>query len=573
MFQYKIRKTLDDQSRKDLSAYDPVISHLLYHRNQRTNQSAQKFLNPNYETDTHDPFFLKDAQKSAQKIIDYIKLDKKIAIYADYDADGIPGASALSFFFKTINYANYVVYIPHRHDEGFGLNIDAVAELKDKGVELIITIDCGITDFVAVQKANELGIDVIITDHHEPPEKLPNAFAIIDHRQKDCLYPDKNLCGSGVIFKLIKAILKIDRFGLVIGWEKWLLDLVGIATLSDMVPLQGENRVFAYYGLMVLRKTRRLGIIELFKKLKIDLKNVGEDDIGFMLTPRINAASRMGVPKDAYELLVASDQDVAKYYSNHLDKINDQRKGMVASIVKDVNKNIKERYEIVPSVIVLGNPEWKPALLGLVANSCSEELDRPVFLWGRDGGNIIKGSCRAPKGFSLIEIMKNCPLETFIQFGGHHQSGGFSVANEEIYFLEKRLIKSFENINNNGVDFEVDEKDYIDLEISLNEINEDFVEKIIRLGPFGIGNPKPVFITKNLSPINIKRFGKNNDHVELKFKIKNKDISAISFFGGNSKWVDQVDLNKKIDLIYSIEKSYFRGRPEVRLRIIDLNVY
>lgn len=572
MFQYKIRKTLDDQSRKDLSAYDPVISHLLYHRNQRTNLSAQKFLNPNYETDTHDPFILKDAQKSAKKIIDYIKSSKKIAIYADYDADGIPGASALSYFFKAINYSNYIVYIPHRHDEGFGLNDDAVIELRDQGVELIITIDCGITDYVAVEKANELGMIVIITDHHEPPEKLPNAFAIIDHKQKDCSYPDKNLCGSGVIFKLINAILKIDRFGLVIGWEKWLLDLVGIATLSDMVPLQGENRVFAYYGLMVLRKTRRLGIIELFKKLKIDLKNVAEDDIGFMLTPRINAASRMGVPKDAYELLIASDQEVAKYYSEHLNKINDQRKGVVASIVKDVNKTIRERYEVMPSVIVLGNPEWKPSLLGLVANSCSEEFGRPVFLWGRDGGNIIKGSCRAPKGFSLVNIMKKSPPETFIQFGGHHQSGGFSVANEEVYFLENRLIKSFENIHVEN-ELESDEKDYIDLEISLDEVNEDFVEKIIQLGPFGVGNPKPVFITKNILPINIKKFGKNNDHIELKFKIKNKDIPAISFFGGNSKWSDQVSLSKKIDLIYSVEKSYFRGRPEIRLRIIDLNVY
>lgn len=557
-----------------LSAHDPILSHLLYHRGIIDNESVENFIEPNYDEQSYDPYLLKDARKSALRIIEAIKSGQKIAIYADYDADGIPGASLWHSFFSKIGYKNFVIYIPHRHDEGFGLNIEAVEQLANEKVDLIVTVDCGITDILPAKKAKDLGVDLIITDHHEPKDILPEAYAIIDHKQKDCNYPDKNICGSGVAYKLIQAILKTDRLGLSEGHEKWFLDLVGIATLSDMVPLTGENRIFAYYGLKVLRKSHRLGLVQLLKKLKINQRYINEDDIGYMITPRINAASRMGLPMDAFHLLTAENEIDAEKYADHLDKINNERKGVVASLIKEVKKNLHQRYgDNLPNVLVIGNPEWRPSLLGLVANTCAEEFNRPAFFWGRDGGNIIKGSCRSPKGFSLVEIMKNCPTKTFLQFGGHHQSGGFSVANEEIHFLENRLIESSENLHNKNRQTEEDEKDYIDLEISLDEIDENFVEKIIKLGPFGVGNPRPVFLTKNLFTLTIKKFGKKSEHIELKFKLKNRELSAISFFGGNSKWAESIGQNKKIDLVYSIEKSHFRGRPEIRLRILDLIVY
>jgi single-stranded-DNA-specific exonuclease len=320
------------------------------------------------------------------------------------------------------------------------LNIEAVQELSGQGAKLIITIDCGITDVLAVEKANRLGLEVIITDHHEPPSPLPAAFAIIDHKQVDCNYPDKNICGSGVAFKLIQAILKLNRFGLKQGHEKWLLDLVGIATLSDMVPLVGENRIFAYYGLSVLRKSPRKGLMQLLRKLKIDQRYLNEDDVAFMITPRINAASRMGLPMDAYNLLVADNEVDANKYTDHLDKINNERKGVVSSLVKEVKKILEERYgNEIPDVIVLGNPEWRPSLLGLVANTCAEEFDRPTFFWGRDGGNIIKGSCRSEGKTSVVELMRSSVPETFLQFGGHKHSGGFAVSNEEIHFFGKKI--------------------------------------------------------------------------------------------------------------------------------------
>ena len=583
MVEYQIRRVLNEKERTGLIKYDNLLSHLLFHRGITDINNAETFLSPNYDLGVHDPFLLKDAKKAGKRIVKAVENNEKIAIYSDYDADGIPGAGIMNDFLKRINYKNYVIYIPHRHNEGFGLNVEAVEELANQEVKLIITIDCGITDVVAVEKANELGIEVIITDHHEPPALLPPAFAIVDHKQIDCNYPDKNICGSGVAFKLIQAILKINRFDLKEGHEKWLLDLVGIATLSDMVPLIGENRVFAYYGLSVLRKSPRKGIMQLLRKLKIDQRYINEDDVAFMITPRINAASRMGLPMDAYNLLAADNDVDANRYADHLDKINNERKGIVTSLVKEVKKTLEERYgNEMPAVIVLGNPEWRPSLLGLVANTCAEEFDRPTFFWGRDGGNVIKGSCRSEGKTSVVELMRASLPETFLQFGGHKHSGGFAVSNDEVHFLEKRLNDGAKNLKSKVLEIKEEQdfdKNIIDSELSLDEVNNGLFTEINKLAPFGVGNHKPIFLFRNLQPVSVRKFGKSNDHVEIIFKKKTGEkVSAISFFGAKEKWANnilKIDYSKnsgKIDLIASIEKSMFRGRPEIRLRVVEVVV-
>jgi single-stranded-DNA-specific exonuclease len=568
---YHIAKFLNEKERENLAQYDNTLSHLLFHRGIKTGLDAQKFIEPNYEEHNHDPFLLKDAEKASLRIIEAIKGAQKIAIYADYDADGIPGASLWHSFFSKIGYKNFIIYIPHRHDEGFGLNIEAVEQLANEKVQLIITVDCGITDILPAKKAKDLGIDLIITDHHEPKEILPDAYAIIDHKQEDCNYPDKNICGSGVAYKLIQAILKKDRLGLPDGHEKWFLDLVGIATLSDMVPLVGENRLFAYYGLMVLRKSPRKGLIELLKKLKINQKYLNEDDIGYMITPRINAASRMGLPMDAFHLLTAENEIEAQKFTDHLDKINNERKGVVASLVKEAKKHLHERYgDNIPNVIVLGNPDWRPSLLGLVANTCAEEFDRPAFFWGRDGGNIIKGSCRSEGKTNVVELMQVSLPNTFIQFGGHKYSGGFAVANDEIHFLEKRLNEAFGLVTKSEAKTN---DELIDLEMEIDDVGDKLFDTVNKLAPFGIGNPKPIFLFRKLIPISIKKFGKTGDHLELIFKKSNgQKVCAISFFGAKEKWVGELGEGKVIDLIASIEKSMFRGRAEIRLRVEEIHI-
>lgn len=592
---YNIRKPLTNEQRQPYSGMSDTVAHLLFHRGIVDVEAAKKFISPDYDTGIYDPSLLKDAERAAERIIKAIKNGERIAIYSDYDADGIPGAAIFNDFFKRIGFENYSIYIPHRHDEGFGVNVDAVEQLTSEGVKLMVTIDCGITDVEPIKIAVEKGMDVIITDHHEPPAELPPAYAIVDHKQADCAYPDKNLCGSGVAYKLIQAILAKNRFGLKDGMEKWLLDLVGIATMSDMVPLIGENRIFAYYGLSVLRKSPRKGIMQLLRKLGINQRHLMEDDIAFMVTPRINAASRMGVPMDAFKMLAADNDDDAYTSVNHLDKINNERKGVVASLVKEVKKVLHSR-EPLPAVIFLGNPDWRPSLLGLVANTCAEEYDRPVFLWGRDGDNVIKGSCRSEGRTNVVELMRAVPAGILGHFGGHKHSGGFAVKNEDIHFVEKHLNDAYGKIANSlprpfggsssspqtpqggiGEDLYPQagnnefENNPIDMEISIDQVDYTLYEDINKLAPFGMGNPKPVFLLKGVLPISVRKFGKTNNHVEVVFKKGNGvKVSAISFFGAGNEWMTKVAVNKPLDMVASIEKSMFRNKAELRLRIIDI---
>ncbi len=545
------------------------IDNLLFHRGIKTAEDKERFLNLNYSEQTHDPFLLKDAEKAAKRIIKAIENNEKIVIYSDYDADGIPAGVIYHDLFKKIGFKNFINYIPHRHDEGFGLNIDAVNQFIEDRVNLIITLDCGISDKEAVKLAQDNGIDVIITDHHEPHEELPKAYAIVDHKQKDCNYPEKILCGSGVGYKLIQAILKINRFNLKEGQEKWFLDMVGIATLSDMVRLVGENRVFASYGITVLRRSPRKGLVRLLNHLKINQRYLNEDDIGFMITPRINAASRMGVPMDAFHLLSTESDDDANKFTEHLDRINNERKGTVASLVKEVKKIINERHKDNPrNVIVVGNPEWKPSLLGLVANTCAEEFGKPAFIWGRDGDNIIKGSCRSGDTVSVVEIMKNVPDGVMIQYGGHFASGGFVVSNEAIHHFEDHLNSAFDKLIKENNDIE---PDYIDYELDLDQVNWETYSQIEKLAPFGIGNEKPLFIFKDIKIVGIKHFGKEQNHLELNFKSKSGNkINAMGFFMNSGSFAKEIEVGMNIDLVATLEKSMFRGRAELRLRIVDI---
>lgn len=567
MKKYQIREKLNEN----------FIDSLLFHRGIKTEEDRQNFLNVNYEKNIHDPFLLKDAEKAGKRIVESIQKGEKIVIYSDYDADGIPAGVIFHDFFKKIGFTNFTNYIPHRHDEGFGLNDDAINKFIEEKVNLIITLDCGISDIQAVKLASDAGIDVIITDHHEPHDELPNAFAIVDHKQKDCNYPEKILCGSGVGFKLIQAILKINRFGMKDGHEKWFLDMAGLATLSDMVPLIGENRAIASYGLMVLRKSPRKGFVRLLNHLKIPQRHLTEDDIGFMITPRINAASRMGVPMDAFKLLSTENEDEAFIYVEHLDKINNERKGTVSALVKEVKKIIKERYSDNPrNVIVVGNPDWRPSLLGLVANNLAEEYGKPAFLWGRDGDGVIKGSCRSGGTVSVVEIMNKTKEGILTQFGGHSASGGFVISNEGIHHIDDELNNAFDLLL---LEDKVVEPDFIDMEIKLEDVNWDTYRDIEKMAPFGVGNEKPLFIIKKIKVYGVKGFGKEKNHLELSFRRENGQVvNAIGFFmkADDIKIKVENEIERPIksgdviDLVCTIEKSMFAGRVELRLRIVDV---
>lgn len=577
MSKYTVREKIPETVTNELSIYPELMRSLLFYRGIDSAVAAEKYLNPDFENDAHDPFLMKDMDKAVARILLAIENKEKIIIYSDYDADGVPGAVALSDFFKKIGHKNFEVYIPHRHLEGFGLNKEAIDSFKEKKATLLITIDCGIADVGEVAYAQSLGIDVIVTDHHLPTpngvdgrQALPPAFAILDAKQDGCGYPYKMLCGSGVIYKLIQAVLQKNRFGLKEGSEKWLLDMVGIATCADMVPLQGENRVLAYYGLKVLRKSPRLGLMKMLRKMNVSQSNITEDDIGFMIAPRINAASRMGVPMDAFNLLSTTDETEAGIFTDHLHGINEERKGIVASMVKELNKRIADRldYEKHP-VLVIGDPRWKPSLLGLAANTLMEKYKRPVFLWGREDGTEIKGSCRSDGSVDLVEMMQAVPAGVFTQFGGHAMSGGFAVVHDRIHHLEEELHAAYLKKKKNG---EVcGAPVFVDAVLGLDDVTWENFRQLEKMMPFGLGNEKPIFLFENVTVESVRQFGKKAEHLELAFRNTAGDkISAIGFFAKPEDFENVPAAAKKVNLVASLEKSVFGGRTELRLRIIDI---
>ncbi len=572
MSPYTIKETYKEKDKKELEMYPELLQELLINKGITTKKEADIFLNPDYVKHLHDPFLIKDMDKVVDRILQAISKKEKIVIYSDYDCDGIPGGVLLHDFFKKIEYENFTNYIPHRHDEGYGLNISAVEEFGKDNAKILITVDCGITDIVPVEKANEFGIDVIITDHHVPGADLPKAFAILNSKQKGDTYPYDMLCGTSVAFKLVQALIeKAGRvnsgvgFNIKEGWEKWLLDMVGLATIADMVPLTGENRVLAHYGLRVLRKSRRPGLMQLCRKMYIQQRNITEDDVGFMIVPRINAASRMGIPMDAFNLLSTKDEVEAGALSTHLDKINNKRKGVVGAITREVKKRIDE--DNLKGVIVMGNPDWKPPLLGIVANNVSELYKRPVFLWGRDGGEHLKGSCRSGNIMDVMELMLKVEKGLFLEFGGHAFSGGFSVKHEKIHELEEGLLKAYKKMDKN----KEPEPMSVDKKLSLDDVSWDTYSVLEKLAPFGQGNKKPLFLFENITIEDVRDFGKDKNHLQIDFKKKSGGkVSAIGFFKTINDFGDKLKERNKIDLIATIDKSTFRNIIELRLRIVEI---
>lgn len=574
MKEYSVREEIPAKVAKEFTKYPSILAKLLYYRGIKTLDSAEKFLNPLF-TDNHDPFLFKGMDIAIERILKAVEDKEKIVIYSDYDADGIPGAVVLHDFFKKIGYTNFENYIPHRVLEGFGLNDEAVEEFAKKKVDLIITIDCGIADVEVAETIKKKKIDLIITDHHLPrrdahgKEILPHAFAVIDHKIADNTYPDTDICGSGTIFKVVQALIqkKGKDWNITEGWEKWLLDMVAIATVSDMVPLTGENRILAYYGLKVLRKSPRKGLQKLLSIIKVDQKNITEDDIGFMISPRINAASRMGIPEDAFHMLTATDDNKAIEYAMHLNKINDDRKVIVATMVKEIKKHWKEiDPEKKRKVLVAGNPDWKPSLLGLVANSLLDEHVGPIFLWGREEGKTLKGSCRSDGCVNIVEMMREV-AHVFHEYGGHSAAGGFSVHFEKIDVLADALEASYIKLSTGTVR----EGIVADVKITIDDVNSGIEKQVNMLAPFGMANPKPIFLFKGIEIDEVNIFGKKKDHLKLNFKNnKERTISAICFFKKPEDFEMKLEKGNKIDLLANIERSFFAGREEIRLRIVDI---
>lgn len=502
-------------------------------------------------------------ERAVERILKAISDKEKITIWGDYDCDGIPGSVILHDFFKKIGYTHFSNYIPHRYREGYGLNNGGIEQLAGEGVTLIITVDSGITDVEPVVRARELGVDVIVTDHHLPQEKLPEAYAILNSKQTDDTYPFNMLSGAGVAFKLVQALTARGNFNLPLGWEKWLLDVAGISTIADMVPLTGENRALAHFGLKVLRRTQRPGLRALFAKARLNSYNITEDDVGFTIGPRINAASRMDEPMRAFELLSTKNVPEAESLAAHLESKNTERKKEVAKMVKEVDVLVAARGDA--PVLVVGSPEWRPGVVGLAASRIVERYGKTAFVWGGLGAPHLKGSCRSDGTVNIVRLMENAKSGTFLDFGGHAAAGGFSLEHAGADLLEKKLLSAYKKTEKIVLG---DTEKKTDATLSLDEVSEETYRTIEKLAPFGEGNPKPLFLFSGVTPREVSRFGAAKEHLKMIFDAPQGKVEVISFFWGSKK-DPAADLSLEFTAHMELSSFGFR-RPELRLRLVDI---
>lgn len=509
--------------------------------------------------DFHNPYEMPDMEKAVERILKAIDNKEKIIIFGDYDVDGITSITVLKSFFKDLG-IEVGEYIPNRLNEGYGLNKDAIKKIADEEYNLMITVDCGITGIDEVEYAKELGIETIVTDHHEPGESLPNAIAVVDCKRKDNTYPFRELAGVGVAFKLCQAIsqkLNLDE-------KQYLkyLDIVALGTISDIVPLKDENRVITKLGLMLLKQTKNCGLISLLNIA--GYRKIDSTAISFGVAPRINACGRMGCANEALELLLSSNMRDASEKARNIAKYNNDRQNYEKIIYDEAIKQIeKENIENLNS-IVLGGDNWHHGVVGIVASKITDLYYKPCLLvCFENGEDIGRGSGRSIPGFDLHEALTECK-DILDGFGGHSMAVGLSIKKDNMPLLKER----FEEISKKANIEEMVPSIKIDSAINIDNVNKEMVESLELLEPIGEGNKMPIFAFKNLKIDSIRALSEGK-HLKLTLKSNNNTyINAIGFNLGYL--VNEFIIGDKIDLAGNIEINSFNGTDSIQINIKDI---
>ena len=531
-----------------------LLAKILVNRNLTKNEDIDLFLKPTRH-DFHNPYLMPDMVLAVDRIIKAINNKEKILIYGDYDVDGITSITVVKNFLLERG-ANVTQYIPNRLNEGYGLNKDAIKKISDDGINLIITVDCGISGIEEVDYANSLGLEVIVTDHHEVGEVLPNAIAVVDAKRKDSTYPFRELAGVGVGFKLIQAIAQ----KLELEEKEYLkyLDIVCIGTISDIVPLVDENRVIAKLGLKLVEVTKNIGLKALLEAS--GYKKIDSFTVSFGLAPRINACGRMGKEKEALNLFLTQDENEAKKIALRLNEYNKERQDIEKRIYEDAVNKI-EKSEKNKQVLVLGSENWHHGVIGIVASKITDLYFKPSILicFEEDEG---KGSGRSIPGFDLYESLTNCS-ENLEKFGGHAMAVGVSLKKENF----EKFKEEFEKYAQNSNICDIIPIIKIDEEITLEDINIKAVEELNMLEPFGEANKMPLFMYKNLKIHSIRTLSEGK-HIKLTLKDNNFYIDSIGFNLGHL--AEEYQIGDKVDVVGSLEINKFNGRESVQINLKDL---
>ena len=542
-----------------------ALANLMAQRNITTPDEAMAFFEPDLGY-LHDPFLMKDMNIAVERISTAIKKNEKILVYGDYDVDGTT-AVALMYSFLKEQYSNVEYYIPDRYKEGYGVSFLGIDFAFQNNCKIMITLDCGIKAVEKVKYARTKGIDVIICDHHYPGDEIPKALAVLDPKQPGCNYPYKELSGCGVGFKLVHAYSRVHGipFSRIAGY----LDMVAVSIASDIVPLTGENRVLAYFGLKQLNESPRTGLREIIREAEI-CRALSIEDIVFKIGPRINAAGRMETGSKAVELLISNDTRLATGISKEINSFNIERRSVDRSITTEAMRMISEDQRTVNAkTTVLYNPSWKKGVIGIVASRLIETYYRPTVILTESNG-FATGSARSVQGYDLYQAIEACS-DLLESFGGHMFAAGLTLKKENI----RPFMDRFEQfVNSTITEEQLVPRIFVDSELSFSEINEDFFLFLSKFQPFGPENMSPVFVSRNVYDNGTGRMvGSSGEHLKLDLcheSTGHKSFPAIAF--SQAEYFEHIRAGKPLDVCYSIEMNEFRGNKNLQLNIRDIKI-
>ncbi len=532
-----------------------LVANIIVNKGLKDSHEIEVFLHPR-RSDFHDPFLMPDMEIATNRIIKAIKDNEKVAIYGDYDVDGITSSTVLKRFLKDRGLETDV-YIPNRLNEGYGLNEEAIKEISEKKYTLIVTVDCGITGNKEIELANSLGIETVVTDHHEPAEELPKALAVVDCKRKDNKYPFNGLAGVGVAFKLIQAI----SIKLGIKEEEYLkyLDLVCVGTISDIVPLVDENRTISKLGLRLVKQTKNIGLKVLLDS--IGYQKIDSNTISFGVAPRINACGRMGHEKEALDLFLTNNIEEAQKITQNLNKYNLERQEIEKRIFNEVQEMMQDPEEQKLPCIVLGKENWHHGVIGIVSSKITDIYFKPSILLCIED-NLAKGSGRSVPGFDLHEALEKCG--TYIkQFGGHSMAVGVTIEKANFSKFKDELEEYGTKMNVNSIVpiIKIDEK------IQLQDISIKDIKDLELLEPFGEGNKMPLFQVSNVKIASIRALSEGK-HLKMTLKDDNKFIDTIGFNMGNLS--SEYPIGTKIDVVGNLEINNYKGMENIQINLKDI---
>lgn len=556
----------NDQLRNFLDVY-PSIAQLLFNRGITKEQDIQAFLHPDYNLHIHDPFLFRDMKKAVERTLCAIVRCEKIVVHGDYDADGVCSAVLVHDAIKQLG-GTIEAYLPHREKEGYGMNAETVKLFHKKGIQLIITTDCGMSNKAEISLAKSLGMDVIITDHHQEPLELPtDALAIINPNVSYETYPFRYLSGVGVAYKFICALFSSDHGKLALpGSEKWFLDLVAIGTVTDMMPLIDENRVLVKYGLLVLSKTKRIGIRTFLEHLKIPFEKIDTYHIGFQIGPRLNASGRLKHANLSFDLLVTPDSAQAQKLVLQLEQVNKDRKFMTDLITSEVKQQIHDTQKETDKVFFAYSKNWPVGLVGLVAGKIVQEYNRPAFILSETEGNIVASGRSIPQ-VNIVDVLQKTQ-DFYAKYGGHAAACGFTLKYKEDFDAWKLLVAKIISESLSGID--LDAVLLIDAHMPLKDIHWDFWKQLSQLMPFGQANDAPLFGSDGVKVCEVRSIGSKKQHLRLTVEQSGARHQAVGF--GFGSYAKELSFGQKVNIAYDIDVNEWNGQKNLQLKIRDIQL-